>query len=86
MKRDLNVSSPLNRMASLVLGWSWQTRAITNALYNCVVCLLAVFSYQKAANKNRTRIDGEDVLDKEEFVLFYNSLLHRPEVQELFDK
>ncbi|XP_022645364.1 1-phosphatidylinositol 4,5-bisphosphate phosphodiesterase delta-1-like isoform X2 [Varroa destructor] len=39
-----------------------------------------------AANKNRTRVDGKDVLDKEEFVLFYNSLLHRPEIQELFDK
>ncbi|XP_018494709.1 1-phosphatidylinositol 4,5-bisphosphate phosphodiesterase delta-4 [Galendromus occidentalis] len=40
----------------------------------------------EAANKNRLPIDGEDVLDKNEFVLFYNSLLNRPEIVEIFDK
>ncbi|XP_035222193.1 1-phosphatidylinositol 4,5-bisphosphate phosphodiesterase eta-2-like isoform X2 [Stegodyphus dumicola] len=38
------------------------------------------------ANFRKNKIDGEDALDPEEFVIFYRSLTHRPELEELMKK
>uniref|UniRef100_A0A646QFE3 Phosphoinositide phospholipase C n=1 Tax=Hemiscolopendra marginata TaxID=943146 RepID=A0A646QFE3_9MYRI len=38
------------------------------------------------ANTNKTKRKGEDVIDEEEFVLFYKLLVTRPEVEKAFNK
>ncbi|XP_077500323.1 1-phosphatidylinositol 4,5-bisphosphate phosphodiesterase delta-1-like isoform X4 [Amblyomma americanum] len=37
-----------------------------------------------AANFKRHKVDGEDVLDREEFIAFYHSLLSRPDIDAVF--
>lgn len=39
-----------------------------------------------AANFRKVKIDGEDALEPDEFVQFYRSLIHRPELEELMKK
>jgi len=54
------------------------------------VCLFwfysVVFSVLQSANTNKHRRDGEQVLDADEFVIFYMNLMSRPEVRELFER
>ncbi|KAG8187711.1 hypothetical protein JTE90_000177 [Oedothorax gibbosus] len=39
-----------------------------------------------AANFRKVKIDGEDALEPDEFVQFYRSLIHRPELEEIMKK
>ncbi|GIY38476.1 1-phosphatidylinositol 4,5-bisphosphate phosphodiesterase delta-4 [Caerostris darwini] len=39
-----------------------------------------------AANFRKVKIEGEDALEPDEFVQFYRSLIHRPELEELMKK
>lgn len=54
------------------------------------VCLCwfytVVFCVLQSANTNKHMRDGEQVLDAEEFVMFYMHLMSRPEVKELFER
>lgn len=45
-----------------------------------------VFFVLQSANTNKHVRDGEQVLDAEEFVMFYMNLMSRPEVKELFER
>lgn len=45
-----------------------------------------MLSVWQSANTNKHRRDGEQVLDADEFVMFYMNLMSRPEVKELFER
>lgn len=53
---------------------------------SCLFVVVLFWFVLQSANTNKNMRDGEQVLDADEFVMFYMNLMSRSEVQQLFER